>query len=138
MTREDAAYLAGLLDGEGCIQARASQHGWVRPNVEVCMTNSAPLRWARAVTGVGYIYAQKERRQNRRQPWKWIISNPRDAASVLRQVVPFMKVKRAESMAFIMLSSIRAVTPRGHRRVMPEAEYAACRIIALAKSAGGL
>lgn len=139
MERSDYAYLAGLLDGEGCIEARPSGPGrWVRACVEVCMTNRAPLNWAHKITGIGSVYAPKERRNNRRQPWKWVISDPQKAAHLLRDVLPFMRVKKAEAMAFVMLASIRKLTPPGGRRPHVKAELMACKIIALAKEAGGL
>lgn len=139
MTPVQAAYLAGLLDGEGCIQARANGEGqWVRPAIEVCMTNPTPLEWAAETTGVGSIYAcRPDARGRRRRAWKWVISNPLAGADMLRQTIPFMHVKKGEAMAFVTLSSMRRCTPPGRRRAHPVGERIATALIATLKANGG-
>jgi hypothetical protein len=46
VTPTDAAYLAGLLDGEGTIGARNRPNGYINLELGVCMTTPAPLYWA--------------------------------------------------------------------------------------------
>jgi len=41
MNQLDAAYLAGLIDGEGCIGAREGRDGLMRARLEICMTTPA-------------------------------------------------------------------------------------------------
>ena len=139
MNDVDAAYLAGLLDGEGCIQARAQgAGGWIRPSIEVCMTNPAPLKWAAATTNIGSVFAcRPDRRGLRRLAWKWIITKPSAARSLLRSTVDYMHVKRGEALAFIALTSIRATTPPGRRRLHPDAEHMTAKVIATLKGNGG-
>lgn len=109
MNGGDLSYLAGLLDGEGCIEARASGPGqWIRPMIEVCMTNPLPLRWACATFGIGSIYAcPPDIRGKRRRAWKWVITDTQHAARP------------------------------GHRRAYPEAECKLVHLIATLKSNGG-
>jgi|ERR1041385_862718 hypothetical protein len=137
MTALEAAYLAGLLDGEGCIAIRTRPDGWVNACLEICMTDRRPLDWAARVTGAGRVYSGIEGRSNRRQPYHWKVGSVAAAAAILRQVEPFMQVKRGQAKAFLVLGHLRAAKsratgPRDHG----EAEHALARIVRHLKDAG--
>jgi LAGLIDADG endonuclease len=98
----DAAYLAGLIDGEGYVGVSGSKNNKaskgckrgvaLRISVSVNMTDSRPLKWAQTVTGVGTIHTHKKHKAHYRQAWNWQIWS-REAALVLKQIRPFLKVK---------------------------------------------
>lgn len=130
----DAAYLAGLLDGEGTIGVRPRPNGYVNLELGICMTTPKPLRWARAVTGLGSIYHRPERRARRRDAWFWKVSSCAAIAEVLQQVLPHLKVKAAEARGFLVLAHLRRLKssttgPARHRA----AEHAVARILAACK-----
>lgn len=108
----EAAYLAGLLDGEGCIQVRQGKEGWTRAMLEVCMTTPEPLEWAHAVTGAGGLYERSDGRKNRRRVYKWIVSTVEDAAQILAEVLPYLQLKQGEARAFLVLAHLRRAKTR--------------------------
>ncbi len=108
----DANYLAGLLDGEGCLGIRKHKLGYVHAVIEVCMTNRRPLDWACDVTGLGNVTSHIERRVGRRQPFKWVVTGVSNIQALLRVIEPYMRVKRAEAKALLILAYLREVKSR--------------------------
>lgn len=107
ITNEQAAYLAGLIDGEGCVGARISTEGYIRSALEVVNTNYAVLLWAQAVTGVGAVYPKK-RLVKGKQAWKWVVSL-QPASELLRRLRPYLRIKRMESHLFCILAALSRV-----------------------------
>jgi hypothetical protein len=138
MNPMDAAYLAGLLDGEGTIGARPRANGYTNLELGICMTTPAPLYWAKEVTGFGEVYYRPEHRENRRDAWFWKVGRCDEIASVLREVRPYMKVKQAEASAFLILANLRAMKPsRFAASPYPEAERMAANLVTSLKMRGG-
>lgn len=102
----DAAYLAGLIDGEGSIavsrtktssSAKACKRGFAyRASVTITMTDLAVLEWAKRTAGVGNICVKKARSPNHKQAWSWTVWSI-EAATLLAQILPFLKVKAEQA-----------------------------------------
>jgi hypothetical protein len=92
----DAAYLAGIIDGEGCIQF-ARQAGGARrifPRVLIVNTDLKLLQWISATVGGGDIaslYRPKEK-TNWSPTWVWRFAGSR-VVELLVAVEPFVRVK---------------------------------------------
>lgn len=102
----DAAYLAGLIDGEGSIavsrtktsaSAKACKRGFAyRSSVTITMTDLPVLEWVKRTAGVGNICVKKARSRNHKQAWSWTAwSN--EAASLLDQILPYLRVKAGQA-----------------------------------------
>lgn len=101
MTELDASYLAGIIDGEGCIStkftwSKRSKNKTVTVWLSVANTYLPLLEWVKEVTGAGGIYAHKGRAL-----WKpgyhWAIQGKDDVRRVLSAVRPFLKIKAAQA-----------------------------------------
>lgn len=103
----DAAYLAGIIDGEGSIVRLrryepgslrgVSRHTW---RLVVVNTDQDLIEWCRAATGCGSI-ADKPRIRERHKPcWTWQCY-AWNALVVLKQVRPYMKIKAAKATTAI-------------------------------------
>lgn len=104
MRRQDKAYLAGLIDGEGHIgisrvrtskSAKGCKRGMAyRLTLSIRMTDKRGPAFALESTGKGSLLLLKPStaRPNRRPVWNWAAWS-REAASVLREVLPFLRVK---------------------------------------------
>lgn len=101
-----AAYLAGLIDGEGYIgisiargnkAAQGSRGGEShRLCVTVRMTDRAPLEIAASWTGLGKVNVKKQQSERHRVPYEWIVWS-RQAASVLLAIRPYLIVKAPQA-----------------------------------------
>ena len=102
MTETDAAYLAGLFDGEGSVyykrtkQIRHNRPGkpvhniWVI-RMEIAMTEKSIINWVHDFTGVGHSGPRKVKPGKKKQ-WRWRCSH-RDAYYVSRVIWPYANVK---------------------------------------------
>ena len=105
MIREsDAAYIAGLFDGEGSIdftkrkeKKRSGTYNCRRVSMEVTMTDQSVIRWMHEVLGVGTV-VKKPRKGLRKDgtkyltQWRWRCTF-RDAYYVCRVLWPYAHTK---------------------------------------------
>ena len=103
----DLAYMAGILDGEGCIYARA----WQRPNgyhthivVSVQMSSDAVIKWISDTFG-GEVYTSKIPRGRAQYLYTWRV-NGRNVAAFLKAVLPYLQEKKKRAIVGIELSEL--------------------------------
>ena len=94
-----AAYLAGLIDGEGTIGVYGTQKCPRYFRCTVIVTNCDPvlMAWLREL-GVGRIDVQRGRLAQHRPVSRWRVEKREDVRAVLRAVLPYLVVKRAQAL----------------------------------------
>jgi len=111
LSRVDAAYLAGLIDGEGTIAlSRRHAHENRQLVVTISSTERVLVDWALQTTRAGKITRKKPAASHHAPGLTYVIGN-RQALSLLEQVTPFLrsyKVHRAR----LVLDYYLKVTPR--------------------------
>lgn len=104
LSREDAAYLAGIIDGEGSISItyRKNRPSSTRPSIRVHIGNSyAPLlEWIRSRTGTGLVSECHPGPLGHKPMWYWSVTSIA-AVFTLRQVVPYLLEKQQRAMSAI-------------------------------------
>lgn len=111
MSPPDAAYLAGLIDGEGTVTlARKHRNENRRISVSMCNTEIALVLAARRISGVGIISRKRRSSVKHAQAYVWAVWG-RQALEILRQIQPWMRSYKAERAA-LALSEYVALTPR--------------------------
>jgi hypothetical protein len=107
MSQADYAYLAGVIDGEGCIRIqRVRARGVVRYQLRlhVANTSRALMDWLEMTFG-GHAYARKKPHGG--VVWDWHVKNGH-VPDVLRLVLPYLIVKREEALlAFEFRAAVR-------------------------------
>ena len=102
ITLADAAYFAGLFDGEGSVYyKRTKQIKHKRPGkpvhnvwvirMEIAMTDKATIKWCHDLFQCGYFAERKVKPGYKRQ-WRWRCAH-RDALKVAKIIWPFAQVK---------------------------------------------
>ena len=98
----DAAYIAGLFDGEGSINmflnhSRKEDKRQETYGIRICITNTYPgiLEWVAQTVGFGKVY-NKRVRDGYKKAWLWFLVGSR-AISFLRSVYPFLKIKKLQA-----------------------------------------
>lgn len=107
----DAAYLAGLFDGEGCVLIYARKtyvpRGQTTPHhllITITNTHQPVLEWVQKTFG-GHLYAYKRATAGRpkmSRAWKWTATS-REAAHLLRAMLPYLKIKHTQAMIALEL-----------------------------------
>ena len=103
MKKSDAAYLAGLFDGEGCItykqkmrQRRPAEKYYPTWEIrmEINMTHQSVIRLIHEMTGVGTVAKKTpgKGQLGKKMQWRWRCGY-RDAYYVCRNIAPHSHVK---------------------------------------------
>jgi hypothetical protein len=108
---EDAAYLAGLIDGEGTIALTRKHAGEERQLVlSISSTEIDLLDWAQSATGVGKITRKRTVAQHHTPGLTYSVSN-RQALAVIAAVAPYLRSYKRHRAALV-LDKYLAVTRR--------------------------
>lgn len=83
-------YLAGIVDGEGCI----TLHSGKRKQVFVGVTNTDVklMNWLKTIGGV--VRPKKRYKLTRKPCFNWIVCGRADVEALLRAIVPYMLIKK--------------------------------------------
>jgi hypothetical protein len=130
------AYLAGLLDGEGCFQAYISERGmtvyriaepkhlglpYMRTAYQVCiemsMCDEKTVRWVHQNFGGALAFKDCARRKKTcRSQWHWRVWND-TAYALLKKIYPFLIGKKPQAALIFKFMEIKKqkVAPGSHR-----------------------
>jgi hypothetical protein len=95
LSRDDAIYMAGFIDGEGSI-ILTGHRGKAELKLGVVNTNKAVLLWMCEVTGIGAVHLHQKEEQKKQQSYMWSL-NADAVESLLLQLLPYLKVKKAQA-----------------------------------------
>jgi hypothetical protein len=110
----EAAYAAGILDGEGSISLTRTRQGrWPSPQVSVASNDRELLHWLRSRFG-GSISTKAPRLRTHSTSYDWKLTDRR-ALGFLRIVRPYLRIDRKIRRADVLLSDYLACTPRNGR-----------------------
>lgn len=106
-----AAYIAGLVDGEGTITL-SRMHRNERRRLVVCISNNelAILRFVLSATGAGKVTSKRTYEPQHAPSYTYQISS-RQALELLRQIRPFLRSYKAKR-AQLILDNYLVLTPR--------------------------
>ena len=92
---EEAAYVAGIIDGEGCLQLR-------QRSVRITVGNTSPelIDWLHRFGGFVTGYANPA---GRKPSLVWSVSNRWDCIAVLEATIPYLVIKKARAEEILIL-----------------------------------
>ncbi len=100
LTETQKAYMAGLLDGEGCIgvfKQKSSGKMWqfdFGVRVIITNTNEMVLIWVKEITGAGCMYKSKKAfKENWSPVHRWQVT-AEQARSFIKTIYPYLKIKK--------------------------------------------
>lgn len=111
LSREDAAYIAGVIDGEGTISLSRRHRGEYRQLViSISSTEPQLLRYVHTAIGAGRITNKRASRINHTPSVTYVIDN-RQALALLEQIAPYLRTYKAQRAELILNDYVR-LTPR--------------------------
>lgn len=111
LSSEHLAYLAGIIDGEGCISVYLQKKGTLVVRIIIGNTNPLLVNWLKThVTGLGNVHFKPSQRPNWKGCWVWECST-RAAEAVLIAVRPWLVLKAAQ--ADLVISALKVKIPAG-------------------------
>lgn len=94
----ELAYLAGIIDGEGCISFSRSSRAWT---VAITNTSGELEAWLKPLGGYFYypprIQSIKQDGSLLKQRFEWKVCRAWDVLRLLREIRPFLKIKVAKA-----------------------------------------
>lgn len=114
LSQAEAAYLAGIVDGEGTITL-AHIHKGANRQLSVSITNTERqlLDWVKHVIGAGRITKKRAYNARHRPSYTYAIANTQ-ALELLRQIAPYLQTHK-RLRAELVLERYKALTPRNGR-----------------------
>jgi hypothetical protein len=110
----EAAYAAGILDGEGSLYfSRNRTSRWPSPIVSVASTDRELLEWLRCRVG-GSIIQKRTYQPQHAVSYDWKLTDRR-ALKFLKIVRPFLVIRRKIVRCDLLLAEYLACTPRNGR-----------------------
>jgi hypothetical protein len=106
LTVEQRIYLAGIVDGEGCIGVftRGHRKDWMRPHLQVTNTSLELLAWLRGACPLGTVVWRRDKRPSRKSSWCWRLACDQ-AIWLLDALRPWLVVKAAQADAVLALAA---------------------------------
>jgi hypothetical protein len=103
VTDLEKAWLAGFIDGEGCIgmqclKAHGKKYYLVR--IQITQTDLNVLRHVAGITGVNRLCQAKRYGPNQADAWRWD-ADMTDAERVLKDILPYLVRKREVALLAI-------------------------------------
>jgi LAGLIDADG DNA endonuclease family protein len=126
MTREEAAWAAGLFDGEGCIMIVKQKSGKFFTHMlrlQIKMGHKETIERVAGLFGIGNIFLTSDEKWN--DQWAWIAQGPQ-VADVLSKLRPYLVTKAREvdvALEFAELPKTPLPSPgqpRGTKRITDE------------------
>ncbi len=85
------AWIAGLLEGEGCFYWSERQHQII---IEVSMTDEDVLRKLHEWSGLGNVYGPYQKKKGNKLVWYWKVSRFEHTPIIIKGVLPYMGERR--------------------------------------------
>lgn len=102
LSSAEKGYIAGLLDGEGCLGLYVYKGGNKKANMSVANTYRPVLAWACKKMECGSIRKYKNKRQWATKPcFQWTISSQPHIKEVLKTLLPFLQIKKDKATSII-------------------------------------
>jgi hypothetical protein len=121
MKRTDIAYIAGLVDGEGCIRIKKTKaykcQGKVTPSyhavIQIRMVDEQAIKFIAETLG-GWYYREKPSCNNGRPLYCYQASDKK-VENILRVLLPYLRVKELAARKVLELRELQN-TPRKEKR----------------------
>ena len=123
MKKTDLAYIAGLIDGEGCISIVKKKdliHGSSNYDlrVSVNMTSEYLIQYLHFAFG-GFWRERKKIEERHKQQWMWAVSGPK-ASEFLLTILPYLIIKKPQAELALRFQSTRRKGGYGQGIKKPE------------------
>ena len=124
LTKEQAAYIAGFLEGEGSFyinrSKRKSSSGRftsIIPRIQTGQQDATPLRYILEVTGVGHISYNPRKSDWRNPSYRHLVTGRRHVISFVKAIYPYLKAPRTRKRARCVYQMAKLLNSPGTNHV---------------------
>lgn len=102
--KEDLAYIAGVIDSDGCISIGRNAKRY-KPIVQITQVQPEAINFVNKIFGGSY---KIEKRLSHKDIYKWRIQSRKNLGIFLEAIIPFLKIKREQAKIVIEYCNIRS------------------------------
>jgi hypothetical protein len=124
MSETEKAYLAGFVDGEGCIcitkhyNKKRTRSPIYHLDLSISSTNLEIVEYIANMTGAGSIHIGVKENEDHRAGYIWVVGCNK-AIDVLNEIYPYLRIKKTQAeIAFLFQKTMSA---SNRRRGVPKA-----------------
>lgn len=114
-SRENIAWLAGLIEGEGCFYIQPNPSG--SSLIKVCMTDEDVILKAQRIAGCGQVSGPRMHMGGRKPAWTWTLARAKHVLAISYAIYPFMGERRTLKLKQLIdriLSMKKTLHERNH------------------------
>ncbi|MHA1754494.1 MAG: LAGLIDADG family homing endonuclease [Candidatus Odinarchaeia archaeon] len=114
MEEVEKAYVAGFIDGEGCIGIYKTKSGCVESRFSMTNSNKEVLLWIKKKLGLNnkIRHIHKEAKKPR---YQLDIAGNQKVSKILKIFLPYLKIKREHALLVIELSELKKKGMKGYK-----------------------
>lgn len=109
-SKEHLIYLAGLIDGEGCLTF-SKDNGRYRPQLRLTSIYKPVLDWVKMLFGGNYYEIHRKYPPYSKTSYDWVLST-NQAIDLVKNLLPYLKIKRKEAKVFISFYKVDKETSK--------------------------
>ncbi|SMC23965.1 hypothetical protein SAMN02745134_02051 [Clostridium acidisoli DSM 12555] len=123
LTKEEKAYIAGIVDGEGSIMLlKFHKNQFPAPCISIASTTMELLDWIKLKTGMGTIKHKKNYNLERHRECFTYVVKYNDAITLLSAIEAYLVIETKRKRAKFILNGYKNVTPRNGRYSLEKLE----------------
>lgn len=113
MENWQAAYLAGIIDGEGSITlTRNHQNEHRRPCISIASTDKELLNYIKSIIGGTISRKKNYNPEKHKNSYMLSVKNKNAVFFILKHIEPYLRIRQKKLRARFILKNYDAVTPR--------------------------
>lgn len=121
VSKEDRAWTAGIIDGDGCVTLRPGGRWFRNPIVVVDNTDMEILNELISLHG-GSLVKKKSKEAHHRQAWSWRLYGPDKVIAFLRLIRPYMRCAVKKERADLIIREYKLLTIRNGQYTVEQKE----------------
>lgn len=102
MTEQEAAWLAGYIDGDGCITFTGRLKP--KPIIVIDSCDEELLTEVKRIVGLGCLVKKKKYKEHHRQAWTYRLTGTTPVIDVLNNILPYMRCAAKKGRASVIVS----------------------------------
>jgi len=121
INKTDCIYIAGLLDGEGCIGLNLTTTSLNKrcyyPHISITNTNKEVLEWVKITVGKGTVTLKPNKNPNYKQSYHWRIYGYL-AIQFIKKIYPYLKIKKLQAETIMQYQ--KTIQFKEHRHILSD------------------
>lgn len=119
MSKLTAAYVAGLIDGEGCLEIKKEDRKY-EARIRVCMTDKIMIEWLHKSFG-GYFETRKFKDDRWKNAYVWDIHSNTLVKPFIEKIYPYLKLKKPQ--AGVIKEFLKTFNSKSYKVVKNNSNY---------------